>query len=287
MPPKGSGVLARHAAPRNNRRRWYSLATVLLIAVVTAVVVIVASPGGSSSSNRTAATSASPSPTPTPTTTCTDHPTLNVVAASGIADVVRDVASHTCLQATVTATDDSAAAAKMLKQGKADVWIPDSRVRAILAGTAACHSGAQHCLQPDHRRRRFQPEHEQVRQDAVDVVEHAAPQHALPVEGRGAEHRDLRHGAGPRVGAEFPGTQGNRRQVPRPRVDGGRLRDHGLRRPPMRFLPARCASRRPASSLSSPARKSSTSAAAIRSSTTHGWLRPPPRPTVKAQALSC
>jgi Ca-activated chloride channel homolog len=128
--------LARHAAPRNNRGRWYSLATILLIAVVTAVVVIVASPGGSSSSNRTAATSASPSPTPTPTSTCTDHPTLNVVAASGIAEVVRDVASRTCLHATVTATDDSAAAAKMLKQGKADVWVPDSRVRAILAGTA-------------------------------------------------------------------------------------------------------------------------------------------------------
>ena len=50
--------------------------------------------------------------------------------------MVRDVASHTCIQATVTTTDDSAAAAKMLKQGKADVWIPDSRVRAILAGTA-------------------------------------------------------------------------------------------------------------------------------------------------------
>ncbi len=99
-------------------------------------MVIVASPGGSSSSDRTAATSASPGPKPTPTSTCTDHPTLDVVAASGIADVVRDVASHTCVQATVTATDDSAAAAKLLKQGKADVWIPDSRVRAILAGTA-------------------------------------------------------------------------------------------------------------------------------------------------------
>jgi hypothetical protein len=135
---KGTGVLARHAAPRNNhRRRWYSLATILLIGVVAAVVVIVASPGGSSSSDRTAATSTSPSPTPTPTSKCTAHPTLNVVAASGVAQVVRDVASETCIQATVTATDDSVAAAKMLKQGKADVWIPDSRVRAILAGSSA------------------------------------------------------------------------------------------------------------------------------------------------------
>jgi Ca-activated chloride channel family protein len=56
------------------------------------------------------------------------------VAASGIAPVVQSVAAKTCVDATVT-VDDSAAAATLLKQGKADVWIPDSRVRAALAGS--------------------------------------------------------------------------------------------------------------------------------------------------------
>jgi hypothetical protein len=98
--------------------------------------VIVASPGGSSSSNRTAATSTSPTPSASATSKCKARPALAVAAASGIADVVRQAAATTCLQVTVTSTDDSAGASKLLKQGKVDVWIPDSRVRAILAGTA-------------------------------------------------------------------------------------------------------------------------------------------------------
>ncbi len=116
--------------------------------MVAAVVVIVVSPGGSNSSNHTAATSASPAPSTTPPSKCKARPTLNVVAASGIADVVREVASHTCVQASVTVTDDSASASKMLKQGKADVWIPDSRVRAILAGTSAATAAQSIAISP-------------------------------------------------------------------------------------------------------------------------------------------
>ncbi len=101
-------------------------------------MVLVASPGGSNSAGPAAAASPSASPSsPSPSAdACPQRLALRVVAASGIAPVVRDVAGHTCVDATVSVTDDSKAAAASLKQGKADVWIPDSRVRAILVGTA-------------------------------------------------------------------------------------------------------------------------------------------------------
>jgi hypothetical protein len=80
---------------------------------------------------------ANPTPKSFRTSSCPlECPALRVVAAAGIAAVVREVASHTCVDAAVTANDDSAAAAALLKQGNADVWIPDSRVRAILVGTS-------------------------------------------------------------------------------------------------------------------------------------------------------
>ena len=125
--------MARHAAPQKNRRWWVSAATVLLVAAIAIVVVITTSPGGTTSASPAAA---NPTPKSSPTNSCAKRPALRVVAASGIAAVVREVAGHTCVDATVTVSDDSAAASTLLKQGKADVWIPDSRVRAILVGTA-------------------------------------------------------------------------------------------------------------------------------------------------------
>jgi Ca-activated chloride channel homolog len=129
--------LARHAAPPANRRWWVSAATVLIVALVAIVVVITTSPGGTSSASPVAA---DPTPKSSPTSSCPQRPVLRVVAASGIAAVVGEVAGHTCVDATVAANDDSAAAAALLKQGKADVWIPDSRVRAILVGTSLAAS---------------------------------------------------------------------------------------------------------------------------------------------------
>jgi Ca-activated chloride channel family protein len=115
---------------------------------VAAVVVIVASPGGSSSSNHTAATSESPAPSASPTNKCPQRLALHVVAATGIAPVVREVAGQTCVDVTLTVSDNSAAASTLLKQGKADVWIPDSRVRAILAGTTAATASPSIAVSP-------------------------------------------------------------------------------------------------------------------------------------------
>ncbi len=125
------GILARHAAPSKFRRRWVPVATVLVVAAVAAVVVLVASSGGKTPS---ASVATLPSASPSTSSSCAQRPALRIVAASGIAPVVRDVASHTCVQATVT-VNDAATAATLLKKGSADVWIPDSRVRGIVAGT--------------------------------------------------------------------------------------------------------------------------------------------------------
>ena len=142
--------MARHAAPPTNRRRWYSVATVLVVAAVAITVVITTSPGGTSSSTPAAAnpTTKSPSTKSPSKSACPQRPAVHVVAASGIAPVVREVASHTCVDATVTTIDDSAAAAALLKQGKADVWIPDSRVRAILVGTSLAGSAPSIAISP-------------------------------------------------------------------------------------------------------------------------------------------
>ncbi len=122
--------MARHAAPRNYRRQWIAVAAVVVVAVVAAVVAFIASPG-KKSPTAFSASPASPTPSGSP---CPQAEPVRVVAASGIASVVRSVASQACLQATVSVSDNSASAAAQLKQGTADVWIPDSRVRAILAG---------------------------------------------------------------------------------------------------------------------------------------------------------
>jgi Ca-activated chloride channel family protein len=103
---------------------------VLVAAAVAAVAVIAATAGGKSSSAQPSAT---PIASSSPSVPCPQRPALRVVAASGIAPVVRSVAKQTCIDVTVSA-NDSATAATLLKQGKADVWIPDSRVRALLAG---------------------------------------------------------------------------------------------------------------------------------------------------------
>ncbi len=140
--------MARHAAPQKNRRWWVSAATVLLVAAVVLVVVLTTSPGGSGAASPAAKTTPSPAAKSSSTSACPQRPALKVVASSGIAAVVREVASHTCVDATVTTTDDSAAASSLLKLGKADVWIPDSRVRAILVGTSLTTSAPSVAVSP-------------------------------------------------------------------------------------------------------------------------------------------
>ncbi len=137
--------MARHAAPPKHRRWWIAAATVLVVAVAAVAVVLVASPGGKSSPT---AFTASPSASSSSANRCPHRVTVRVVAASGIAPVVRSVAGHTCAHVTVTVNDDSAAAAALLKRGSADVWIPDSRVRAILAGTSIAASAPSIAVSP-------------------------------------------------------------------------------------------------------------------------------------------
>jgi Ca-activated chloride channel family protein len=123
--------LSRHAAPRNNRWRWIAPIALLAIGALVAVVVLAGSTGGKASAGSVPA---SPTAPKSPANPCPTRLPLRVVAASGIAPVVRSVAAKTCVDATVT-VNDSATAASLLRQGKADVWIPDSRVRAVLAGS--------------------------------------------------------------------------------------------------------------------------------------------------------
>ena len=59
-----------------------------------------------------------------------------MAAASGIAPVLQAVADQSCIQLSVTRSDDERGAA-LLAQGSVDVWVPDSSERAFLAGPAA------------------------------------------------------------------------------------------------------------------------------------------------------
>ena len=124
--------MSRHAAPRKSRWRWITPVALLAVGAVVAAVVLAGSNGGKASAGSVPS---SPAATKSPANPCPTRLALRVVAASGIAPVVRSVASKTCVDATVT-VNDSAAAATLLKQGSADVWIPDSRVRGVLAGSS-------------------------------------------------------------------------------------------------------------------------------------------------------
>jgi Ca-activated chloride channel family protein len=118
---------------------------VLAVAAVVAGAVVAASSG--KSKKTSAAPVATPSAARSSANPCPQQLPLRVVAASGIADVVRSVASKTCVTATVT-VNDSAGAASRLKSGQADVWIPDSRVRAVLAGTSLGGSAPSLAVSP-------------------------------------------------------------------------------------------------------------------------------------------
>ena len=118
---------------------------VVAVAAITAILVF---SGSSGKKTPAASVTTNPSAKPTSSNPCPQRSALRVVAASGIAPVVRSVASHTCVDVTVSVTDDSAKAEAALKQGTADVWIPDSRVRAILAGTSAATSAPSVAVSP-------------------------------------------------------------------------------------------------------------------------------------------
>lgn len=93
--------------------------------------------------SETGDTQASPSEAPSgPTETidppaeCDETPAVRIVAASGIAPVIEKLATDVCAEVTVTSNDDPQSAAA-LAAGEADVWVPDSSVRAVLAGKKA------------------------------------------------------------------------------------------------------------------------------------------------------
>ena len=120
----------------------------MAVVVVAAVVAVLVFSGSSGKKTPAAAVSTAPTATPTSPNPCPQRSTLRVVASSGIAPVVRTVAGHTCVDVTVTVVDDSAKAEALLKQGQADVWMPDSKVRAILAGTAVAAAAPSIAVSP-------------------------------------------------------------------------------------------------------------------------------------------
>ncbi len=64
---------------------------------------------------------------------CEANPALRVATTAGFAPVLTAVARETCVALSVVPAEGSAGAA-LLASGKADVWVPDSRERAFLAG---------------------------------------------------------------------------------------------------------------------------------------------------------
>ena len=120
----------------------------MAVVVVAAVAAVLVFSGSSGKKTPTASVKNSPTATPTSPNPCPQRSALRVVASSGIAPVVKAVASHTCVNVTLSVVDDSAKAEAQLKQGQADVWIPDSRVRAILAGTSAAAAAPSIAVSP-------------------------------------------------------------------------------------------------------------------------------------------
>ncbi len=139
--------MARHAAPSKRRGGWIATVAVVVVAAVVAAILIGTSGGGTTPTaapRPSGQPTASPAVTPTPS--CPQRRTLRVVAASGIAPVVRSVAAGTCVDVSVT-VDDTVQAAAALKRD-ADVWIPDSRARAVLASTAQAATAPSVAVSP-------------------------------------------------------------------------------------------------------------------------------------------
>ena len=149
-------------------------------------------------------------------------------------------------------SDDSAAAAALLKQGKADVWIPDSRVRAILAGTTLAAAAPSIAVSPivivansSLNTSRFTKT--PLTWSSLLNQGTLSPLH-VEIQNNATSSTALVAG----VRAERPCPRRHRRQVPRPRIDSRGVDDHAAGELRTRSPPPRCASRRRGSSREQP-----------------------------------
>jgi hypothetical protein len=124
--------MARHSTARTSSQRHRLIALALVVAcaaIASSVIALVhgpAHPLANWSTKRPVASSPD----------CGARGTLRVAAASGIAPVLQTVAERSCLQLSVTRSDDEGGA-RLLAKGAVDVWVPDSSERAFLIGQAA------------------------------------------------------------------------------------------------------------------------------------------------------
>ena len=99
-----------------------------------------ASGSGTADPSSSAIRTTVPSAPPTTTTTrapsgCGQRYPVKMAAASGMVPVLKASAAAACVDLTVV-EDDTAAPAALLAAGKIDAWVPDSRERALAAGSA-------------------------------------------------------------------------------------------------------------------------------------------------------
>lgn len=121
--------MARHATQRSARGRWLLIATAALITVTVVTLVAVVWPSGR--------THRSADGTPADTSACgSREPSLRVVATSEVASVIEQAATAACVDVHMT-LNEGGSGAEIVQSGAADVWVPDSRARAVQVGTAA------------------------------------------------------------------------------------------------------------------------------------------------------
>ena len=134
--------MGRHATTsagkRSTRWRWI-VGSATVLAVATAATLLSPSShrsGGAASQTRKSSGQ-----------TCTQSVHLNVLTASGIAPVVRAAGAPACTTVTVT-VNDTGTGASAVATGQADVWVPDSRARALLAGSALAGKAVSTAVSP-------------------------------------------------------------------------------------------------------------------------------------------
>ncbi len=124
--------MARHSTARTSSQRHRLIAVALVVACAAIASSVIALVHGSTHPLANWSTKRPVVSSPG----CGAHGTLRVAAASGIAPVLQTVAERSCLQLSVTRSDDEGGA-MLLAKGAVDVWVPDSSERAFLTGPAA------------------------------------------------------------------------------------------------------------------------------------------------------
>ena len=124
--------MARHAATSHvTARRVAGVGALALLLVGGVLIVQALTPGPEAASDDD--TAASSAPSGSARSGCAEAAALRIVAASGIAPVIEALTDGGCAEVTVSVSDDPTAVAG-LASGEVDVWVPDSSVRAVLAG---------------------------------------------------------------------------------------------------------------------------------------------------------